>query len=302
MATSKTQLIIHYIEKPEPVISFGFFERNKKEVIRHLHDHIQLESYQVDHGKLRDEVVLAERIMNLSEDIDGKIKDGIHFIVDSPRVLYYSMILPRMSIKKAKQMAFKELEETFINYGEEYSVRSYAVDAKEKGIFVYFELLPLDIIRSFTNMSEHIDKYVDSVNLGNIALLNYFNASNVEQDDVIVIYGDEHLTLVGLIIGRQLVETQAYYQALKNDETLFTRIGLGIKVMSGKHEFHFERTCVKHVLVFVDDQEVKSSLERYLNVEYDLDRIETDHDEFVDMLHIFFSNDDFVDYVFKLDV
>ncbi len=302
MATVKIQLVIHYIETPTPVIRFAYIEKVKKEVTIRHQEHIELEAYQVENGKLKDEKILAEKIMQSSEKVEGKLKDGIHFIVDSPRVLNYSVILPKMNIKKAKQMAEKELEETFIGYHEKYSVRSFAVDAKEKGIFVYFEMLPIDLIKSFMDMSEYVDKYVDSVNLGNVSLLTHYRSCKIEQDDIIILYSDEHMTLVGLIIGQQLVETQTYYEPLVKDEALFAKIGLGIKMMSGKHEFHYERKRVQNILILAENEETKRSLEEYLKTNCNMDSLVVEDYEYAGLIQVFLQNDDYVDSIFKLDV
>jgi len=302
MATVKIQLVVHYIETPTPVIRFACIEKVKKDVTIKYQERIELESYQVENGKLKDEKILAEKIMQSSEKVEGKIKDGIHFIVDSPRVLYYSVILPKMNIKKAKQMAEKELDETFVGYHEKYSVRNFTFDAKEKGIFVYFEMLPIDLIQSFVNMSEHIDKYVDSVNLGNVSLLNHYRSYKIEQDDLIIVFGDAHMTMMGLIIGQQLVETQTYYEPLVKDEVLFAKIGLGIKMMSGKHEFHYERTRIQNILIVAEDQETKGSLEKYLKTNCNMDSLVVEDYAYAGLIEVFLQNDDYVDSIFKLDV
>lgn len=302
MASVKIQMIIHYIESHQPLLRIAFVEQNKKLLTIIEHHKINLESYQVENGILKDEKVLAEKVLHISQKIEGKVKDGVHFVVDSPRVLNYSVILPKMNVKKASQMALKELEETFPKYDEYYVTRSDVSDAKEKGVFVYFELLPKDIIQSFMTISELMDKYIDSVNLGNITLCNFHHKCQGEQDDAIIVYGDEDLTMIGLALGQKLVESQTYYVALENDSDLFSKIGLGIKMMSGKHEFHYERRRAKNLLVITKDLEIKKSLETYLSEGYGLEPIITEPPLTCDLLEVLLLNDDYVDYVFKLDL
>ena len=302
MATQKIQLIMHYIEASHPMLRIAFVEQTKKVLTIVKQETIRLERYQVEQGIIKDEKVLAEKVAQISSSVTGKIKDGVHIVVDSPRVLNYSVILPKMNVKKAAQMALKELEETFPMYEEYYVVRSETTDAKEKGIFVYYEMMPKDIITSFMTISELMDKYVDSVNLGKTGLMTLHMEHELDQENLVMVYGDTHFTLVGLMLGNKIVETRTFYVPFTSDESLFADIGLGIRMMTGKHEFHYERTRAKSVMVISPDKDVKRDLESYLSDGFALEPVVVEDMTFKDLLEVFLKNDDYADHAFKVDV
>jgi hypothetical protein len=292
---------MHYIESTHPVLRIAFVEQSKKNLTLVKDEAIRLEPYQVEKGIIKDEKVLSEKVMQIAGTVEGKVKDGVHIVIDSPRVLNYSVILPKMNVKKAVQMAGKELEETFPMYDEYYAVRNEATDAKEKGVFVYYELMPKDIISSFTTICELMDMYIDSVNLGKTGLLSQYSESGIDEDNLVIIYGDTHVTLVGLMLGRKIVETRTYYAPLTHDDDLFANIGLGIRMMSGKHEFHYERRRAKSLMVICSDNDAKHALEQFLSEGYALEPVVVENEAFKDFLEVFLKDDDYADHTFKVD-
>ncbi|MCF7932178.1 MAG: hypothetical protein K9K93_03315 [Acholeplasmataceae bacterium] len=302
MAKKTISMFVDYIEYPKPTLRIAFVEKTKGVVSVVFQEQLVLESYQIESWIIKDEKVIAEHISKMMSKLDYKISNGISVSISSPRVLNYSVIMPRMNAKKASQMAFKELEETFIKYEDLYSIHTKVFDNKEKGVFVNFYMLPKDLIGSFVNLSEHMDKYIDSVNLGSYALVALYRSLNLDAHNLVMVYGNEVVTMLGLIINGQMVECDTVFSPISSDQTLMSDLVLRLKIIMGKHEFAYERVSVKDLIVLCDDGELKESIKEFILNETNLTPLSLGENTTKTFFEVFLQNDDYLDYSFKIDV
>jgi hypothetical protein len=260
MASRNAILAIHYIERPRPVLIVAFLERRKKE-LNIIHEEIMwLEPYQVDNGNLKDERVIAERILALATRLEIKIRSGLHFIVQSPRILSYGVILPKMNVRKARQLSQKEIDEMLVKHEEYYVRNERLIDKKEKGVMVYTDFLPIDLLNSLVNLGDHLDRLIESVTVGIHGLAGLIPDVEIDQQDMFLLTADEYTAKIALFIDGQFIDGLTVFMPASDDDRFTDEVMKSVRLLSGKHQFAFEREDIKELVMVVADDTLADAM------------------------------------------
>jgi hypothetical protein len=300
MLSRSLSLIVQYFERPFPTLKFGFVEKQKKN-LRVVHEEtFKLESYQVENGNLKDERVIADRVLKIIDENEFKVSSGVHVIVHSPRLLMYSAILPKMNPRKAKTMAHREIDEMMVKHDEYYSLLTRVYDAKEKGVMVYMDLFPVDLLNSLVNLGDQLDRLIESVTKGAHGLADYYNSLNAEEANALILYGNAHLAVVALVIDGTYIDGLTIFHPPSDDETFMGELHKSIRLLTGKHQFAFERENVKNTVVLIEDEGLRETIEHTLENDLNLNILHVEIDSYQNIPYTIILGNRYLDFSFDI--
>lgn len=293
-------LIAQYFERPIPTLKFGFVEKQKKN-LRVVHEEtFKLEDYQIENGNLKDERVIADRVLKIIEEHEFKVSSGVHVIVHSPRLLMYSAILPKMNTRKAKTMAHREIDEMMVKHDEYYSLLTRVYDAKEKGVMVYMDLFPIDLLNSLVNLGDQLDRLIESVTKGSHGLADYYNSLNSEETNAIVLYGNDYLAVLALVIDGTYIDGLTIFHPPSEDESFLSELYKSIRLLTGKHQFAFERENVKNTVVLIENDDLRKTIEHTLENDLNLNICNVEVDSYQNIPYTIILGSRYVDFSFDI--
>jgi hypothetical protein len=300
MANKNVELHIRFIERPKAMLKITFVESVKKDIqIAHT-ENIFLESYQLDNGNPKDEKVIADKIANIAKENEFKIKGSIHFVIETPRIITYSAIMPKTLLKKAKTMAIKELDEVMIKNSEYYSKMIRVFDAKEKGVIVHIDLIPLDLVNVLVTLGDHLDRLIESVVKASHCLYPFYQELYMEEENLMIVYTDKETSYVALVINGKYVDSISLHEPYDDSDLFSLKLAKNIRLLAGKHQFAYEKEIVKHVLVVSPLIAVKTKLEKVLEDELSLAPINIENLSHENVFYAVLQNSHYMDFTFDI--
>lgn len=278
MASRNYSVLIRYQTEPNPRIIAYLVKKEKKteyQIVSSIEHPI--ESYQIENGILKDYQVIADKLLHGLEEI-SKAEDTVSLIYDSKSLLRFNTVLPRSSLSKAKKLAKKELKDFFQSNIENYHVTTRIINAKDKGIIFYYDLMNKNIVKSVEKVVNAMDHYVDShTNLTQIVAGLY--ESKVEDEvDTFLVYQDTYQTHVSLLFKSLLVDSIRL-----NEKSTVDEIISSIELLRNKHCFAFEKRETNQVVLMLEDnsQDKESYIDGLKQKEFDVSECMLSKDELV---------------------
>lgn len=264
------RILVRYQTEPQPTLIAYLIKKEKKNFKIISKTQYTLEKYQLEEGLISDYQVVAEKLNNGLDEIEKGVKDGIVIIYDTPNLLRFNTILPKSGIRKAKNLAKKELNDFFKTSSDNYEDVIRIVSCRERGIIFYYDLISKSFLKSLEEVANAMNRYVDSHTNLVQGIASYFEYKDEDETDTFVVYQDEFVTHVILLFQSKLIDSVSFYSQVE-----LTEIVSGIELLRNKHLFAFERKETNNiVLVLNGDAEKRNQYREELKNNYDFEVLE----------------------------
>lgn len=247
MAFKNKQIILRYVSNPVPTVFTYVLGKDNKSVELIEENKLELEEYQVEGSNITDTEVIGKKIVNSMKEIDKTVKDKIILLYDTPDILRFSTIVPKMNINKVKPIAKKELNDFFRSGTDSYKVLNRVVTLPEKGIVFYYDLISSSFISQLDKLAVAMDFYIDSHASFPLAIAESYS-KKYPNENTFLIYKDELVTHVMLLLKSKLIDVLSSYSELTIDNIVNQ-----MELLRNKHLFAFEKFETSKVSLIIQD-------------------------------------------------
>ncbi|MCK9536717.1 MAG: hypothetical protein M0R05_03940 [Bacilli bacterium] len=263
MKKERQKILIRYNNYPDPVIGVHVIANTKGLYTIVAKTEQKLEKFQVKEGLIVDNKVVAEKIIKELALGDKDTEDEIIVLYDTPDLLCFNTILPKAGRARTKKLAKKELNEFFRTNSDTYKQINRIINRKDGGIIFYIDLIPGKLINSLEELSNLMNKYIESSVSFIQAVAGAFEERFKNPLDTFIVFRDGVSCHVLLLFESKLIDSIALYNSNPPESEIYSNL----EILRSKHLFAYEKKETNHILFIVEEEDIRSRYESFFTNE-----------------------------------